>query len=127
MSKVWKARVAAFFRGSGGNARGAGKETDVADSLRRGPADACKVRAPGRDGVLSRAVDRGLVDWRIYRLPGSKEWWLVDHGPRSPVLYCKHWISLRGMRDAGNPAASPRAWIEVTATLYLDGEDATFS
>jgi hypothetical protein len=67
-----------------------------------------------------------LITWRIYRLPGSKEWWLIDHGPGSLVLRCKHWRSRPGMRDAGDPAANPRAWIAVIGSLYLDGEVAEF-
>jgi len=30
------------------------------------------------------------------------------------------------MRDAGDPAANPRAWIAVVGNLYLDGEVAEF-
>lgn len=81
--------------------------------------------APGPVRGGPAAASRGLT-WRIYRLPGSKEWWLIDHGPGSLVLKSKSWMSERPMRSVSNPAANPRAWIEVHGILYLDPESARF-
>ncbi len=55
--------------------------------------------------------------WRIYRLPGSRQWWLIDHGPGSLVLACHHWTILPEILSVSSghgPAdATPREWIEV--------------
>jgi hypothetical protein len=67
------------------------------------------------------------VNWRIYRLPGSKEQWLIDHGPGSMVLVCKKWVSNGVVASVnGNPAATPRAWIHLKGTLFLSDGVAEF-
>lgn len=120
MSEVWKERVAAFFRWPGRKARGCPRRNEkdsVGGSVRSG-AD--------RGDVGGRDRDPRGCNWRIYRLPGSKEWWLIDHGPGGVVLFCKHWESLPSTRDAENPTGHPRAWIAVSGILYLEGEKAVF-
>lgn len=68
------------------------------------------------------------MKWRIYRLPGSRETWLIDHGPGSLVLTCRLWEHGLGVTTKsvnGDPAATPRAWIEVSesdlAIFYPEG------
>jgi len=55
--------------------------------------------------------------WRIYRLPGSREVWLIDHGPGSLLLSCRHWTILPEVLSVSSghgPAdQTPREWIEV--------------
>jgi hypothetical protein len=55
--------------------------------------------------------------WRIYRVPGSREWWLIDHGPGSLLLACHHWTILPEVLSVSSghgPAdKQPREWIEV--------------
>lgn len=68
--------------------------------------------------------------WRIYRLPGSREWWLIDHGPGSLVLACHHWTILPEVLSVSSghgPAdQTPREWIEVAgADLSLTQESCT--
>lgn len=61
--------------------------------------------------------------WRIYRLPGSREWWLIDHGPGSLVLRAKRWEAEHGVlthSQNGDPTKQPIAWIHVSQSdLYL--------
>jgi hypothetical protein len=63
------------------------------------------------------------MNWRIYRLPGSREWWLIDHGSGSLVLRAKRWEVEPGVRTGshnGDPTKQPIAWIWVlNANLYL--------
>lgn len=66
--------------------------------------------------------------FRVYRLPSSREVWLVDSGPETEVhrvrgieIKC-HAIS----RD--NPAETPRAWLEVDAKeMFIMGDVAIFA
>jgi hypothetical protein len=68
------------------------------------------------------------VNWRIYRLPGSREWWLIDHGPGSLVLRAKYWEAGAGVRTRsvnGDPTKQPIAWIWVSQSdLYLSNAGA---
>jgi hypothetical protein len=63
------------------------------------------------------------MNWRIYRLPGSREWWLIDHGPGSLRLACTRWEASANVRmhsEAGDPSKQPREWIWVSQSdLYL--------
>jgi hypothetical protein len=61
------------------------------------------------------------MKWRIYRLPGDKEWWRIDHGPGSLILWAKDWISFKPTRSVeNNGELQPRAWIEVeSGKLYV--------
>src|SRR5437016_2520530 len=59
--------------------------------------------------------------WRIYRLPGDRQWWRIDSGQGTAVLFCNHWSSTEPMfsRDLPRSNDMPRAWIEVTAYAWL--------
>lgn len=69
------------------------------------------------------------MNWRIYRLPGSRENWLIDHGPNSMVLTCHAFDAKLPTRSVnGDPAATPRAWIAVNgAELHLSDGVAIFT
>lgn len=53
------------------------------------------------------------MKWRVYRLPGSREIWHVDAGPKTPVF------NVRGYRSNDSYSVDiggnnvPRAWIQV--------------
>ncbi|MGH9564244.1 MAG: hypothetical protein ACRD3S_22555 [Terracidiphilus sp.] len=56
------------------------------------------------------------MKWRLYRLPGDREWWRIDHGAGSLVLFAKRWKAAPSVEvhseDASDPATMvPRAWI----------------
>jgi hypothetical protein len=62
------------------------------------------------------------VSWRIYRLPGSKEWWLIDTGDGTALVYTKsfEFTSIpRAVDRAGT--ASPRAWLETETEPMIVG------
>lgn len=62
--------------------------------------------------------------WRVYRLPGSKEWWLIDHGPGSIVMQAKKIDFRVRCQSISVPDQTPRAWLEADGVLYIDAEDA---
>lgn len=62
------------------------------------------------------------MSWRLYRLPGSREWWLIDSGKKTPILkvlaievQCCRTIT---MNDPTN--GQPIAWFEIEGELHLD-------
>ena len=60
------------------------------------------------------------MNWRIYRLPGSRENWHIDAGPGSQVLNVRGYSApySHSVDVGGNH--SPRAWIEVSeAELHV--------
>ena len=130
MPEVWTERVANFFRRPGRKAPGdaGGSKESVQRSLCPCPGSR---NARGGDPAVRGAGGRldlagkGLA-WRIYRLPGDREWWRLDHGPGSVVLFCKDWNSRPATKSVHAPSENPRAWIAVNGTLYLDGEVAEF-
>lgn len=129
MPKVWKNRVEAFFRWASGNANSGRGETPAKKLRADGPGHRC-VGCGDRGCPRSRdqfSTAAKAIGWRIYRLPGSKEWWLIDHGPGSVVLFCKHWKTNVGrVLSVSEPTANPRAWIALEGVLYLDGDTAHF-
>jgi hypothetical protein len=60
------------------------------------------------------------MNWRIYRLPGSREVWHVDSGDGT-VIYNVHgyvcMVPSRSIDIGGNN--SPRAWIEIDSRFEL--------
>lgn len=68
------------------------------------------------------------MDWRIYRLPGSREIWHVDAGNGTPIF------NVRGY-ECNVPTASvdvggenvPRAWIALKGDLHIINGVAVFS
>lgn len=61
--------------------------------------------------------------WRIYRLPGSRDWWLIDHGNETPILKVLS-ISLRGCStetvNDGISGKQPRSYFLITGELHID-------
>lgn len=71
------------------------------------------------------------MDWRLYRLPGDREWWRIDHGPGSPVIKVQTWKVEPGCGvgegRSQNPSEVPRAWIGfLNCDLFVDGVAANF-
>lgn len=68
--------------------------------------------------------------WRIYRLPGDRDWWRVDHGPRTLVIGVKSFRTdgcFARSEAAPDPAMVPRAWIGISASeLYVSDHAAVF-
>lgn len=62
------------------------------------------------------------MTWRIYRLPGSRDWWLIDQGEGTPILKvlgyeCR--CQSRSVND-GQSGKQPRSYIEVAGELHLN-------
>lgn len=59
--------------------------------------------------------------WRIYRLPGSRDWWLIDQGIGTPILKVLSYETRCGSQSVndGNSGLQPRSWIQVSGILYL--------
>lgn len=55
-----------------------------------------------------------MTTWRIYRLPGSREWWHVDSGKETAVFNVRGFTTLCDCHsvDVGGDNV-PRAWIEI--------------
>jgi hypothetical protein len=51
--------------------------------------------------------------WRIYRLPGSKQFWHVDSGEDSQVYNVLEFDALVTSRSVDIRDGFPRAWIEI--------------
>jgi hypothetical protein len=67
------------------------------------------------------------MNWRIYRLPGSREVWHIDSGPGTPIYNVRGYSSSHSHSvDVGGNHV-PRAWIEVPdAELYIVNGVAVF-
>jgi len=67
------------------------------------------------------SVTVSMVQWRIYRLPGSLDWWLIDRGEGTPIFKVLSYECQCGSRSVndGISGKQPRSWIEVPGTLYL--------
>lgn len=60
------------------------------------------------------------MTFRIYRLPGSREFWLIDSGAGTPVIKVLTWKAQPPTKSVEVGAeANPRAWIEVTGHCYI--------
>lgn len=62
------------------------------------------------------------MNWRIYRLPGSRETWHIDSGAGTQVFNVRGFCasSSKSIDIGGNN--SPRAWIEVIGEFHvIDG------
>lgn len=54
------------------------------------------------------------MNWRIYRLPGSREIWHIDGGSGTPVINVRGYNCFAASRSVDIGGANvPRAWIEV--------------
>lgn len=61
--------------------------------------------------------------WRIYRMPGDREFWRIDHGPGSSLLWAKTILFSGPVKTVDDKSgAQPRAWLETTGTLHLTNE-----
>lgn len=61
------------------------------------------------------------MNWRIYRLPGSREVWHIDAGPGTQIFNVRGFECGQNSRsvDIGGNSI-PRAWIEVpSAELHI--------
>lgn len=59
-------------------------------------------------------------DWRIYRLPGSREVWHIDSGPETEIVNARGYRCLAPSRsvDVGGNNV-PRAWIAIPSSCFL--------
>lgn len=60
------------------------------------------------------------MKWRIYRLPGSRQWWHIDSGPGTFIINCLGFMSdvpLQTINGPGNEV--PRAWVQVEGNLFV--------
>jgi hypothetical protein len=68
------------------------------------------------------------VRWRIYRLPGSREFWHIDNGPGTQIVNVKAFhieCPCTSVDEGGHELV--RAWIEVNmANLYIQNGTALF-
>jgi hypothetical protein len=61
--------------------------------------------------------------WRIYRLPGSRDWWLIDHGKGTPIFKVLSFQCLGSCTQSvndGMDGMQPRSWIEAFGELHID-------
>jgi hypothetical protein len=69
------------------------------------------------------------VNWRIYRLPGSREVWHIDSGTGTTIFNVKKYrcaADSQSVDIGGNNV--PRAWIEILgADLHIVNGTALFS
>lgn len=68
------------------------------------------------------------MDFRIYRLPGSREIWHVDAGQGTPVFNVRGYecnVPSSSVDIGGNNV--PRAWIALQGDLHIIGGIAVFS
>jgi hypothetical protein len=66
------------------------------------------------------------MNWRIYRLPGSRTIWHIDRGADTPVINVHGFqciVDSRSVDIGGNN--SPRAWIEIQGNADLHVIDGT--
>lgn len=71
-------------------------------------------------GLLLVAKRRGHAiqgngNWRIYRLPGSRDKWHVDNGDGTPVVNIRSYNCSVPSRSVDRGDGVPRAWIEIDA------------
>lgn len=60
------------------------------------------------------------MKWRVYRLPGSRQWWHIDTGPGTLVVNCLGFMSDVPLRTINGPGDQvPRAWVEVEGNLFV--------
>lgn len=61
-----------------------------------------------------------MTAWRIYRVPGSRQWWHIDSGPNTPIVSVKRWRAAVATEavDVGG-AVQPRAWIKVLGEFFM--------
>ena len=68
------------------------------------------------------------MKWRIYRLPGSREFWHIDSGPGTQIVNVKAFhieCPCTSVDEGGKELV--RAWIEVNmANLYIQNGTALF-
>lgn len=85
-------------------------------------------------GLLLVAKGRGHTiqgngNWRIYRLPGSRDKWHVDNGDGTPVVNIHSYDCRVPSRSVDRGDGVPRAWIEIdakTSVLKLSGDRAVW-
>jgi len=70
-------------------------------------------------------------NWRIYRLPGSREIWHLDSGPETQVFNVRGYTCLMPSRsiDIGGMNV-PRAWIQIRGcdcSLHIINDIAIFA
>lgn len=85
-----------------------------------------------RCGYVHVAGNDEKMKWRIYRLPGSREFWHIDNGPGTQIINVKAFhiecpcTSVDEAEQHQN-AVPVRAWIEVNmANLYIQNGTALF-
>lgn len=60
------------------------------------------------------------MKWRVYRLPGSRQWWHIDSGPGTPVVNCLGFMSDVPLQTVNGPGdVVPRAWVQVEGNLFV--------
>jgi hypothetical protein len=75
------------------------------------------------DGRQMPATKVSGTKWRIYKLPGSGAWFLVDQGPKTPVIYAKK-IEAYTRTSENHPGEIPHIWQEAEGQIAV-GDDGT--
>lgn len=52
------------------------------------------------------------MNWRLYRLPGSRDKWHLDRGDGTAVINVRGYNGLQTSRSVDKGDGNPRAWIE---------------
>jgi hypothetical protein len=69
-----------------------------------------------------------MMNWRIYRLPGSREIWHIDSGENTLVFNVRGYdaqVPTQSVDIGGNNV--PRAWITLQGELHIVNNVAVFS
>lgn len=59
------------------------------------------------------------MNWRIYRLPGSRRLWHIDAGPGTVVINVYAWQSQLPVYSVDIGNGMPRAWVEIRGAHLL--------
>lgn len=60
------------------------------------------------------------MKWRVYRLPGSLQFWHIDSGPGTVVINCLGFMSDVVVRTVHGPGdMQPRFWVEIEGNLFV--------
>jgi hypothetical protein len=58
--------------------------------------------------------------WRIYRLPGSRQFWHIDAGADTPVINVTAFRSAVDTKSVDIGEGHPRAWIEIERSAHIE-------
>jgi hypothetical protein len=68
------------------------------------------------------------MKWRIYRLPGDREWWRIDNGKPCRTVFVRQFKAKIDAESINGPGhIIPRGWIQVNGDLHIIDGIAVFS